>query len=90
LSEQLEAYRQWKASRWRAERVAANSTGFYSLHGTLWNYFCQACHVNSASELHLDHILQFIKARLDAGRSARTVNGRGKISLITLIEHCCS
>ena len=75
LREQLEAYRRLRVSRWRVERVAANSTGFYSLHGTMWNYLCHECHVSSASELHLDHILQFIKARLDAGRSARTVNG---------------
>ncbi len=75
LARQLEAYRQWKASRWRVERVAANSTGFYSLHGTVWKYFCEECHVSSVSELRLDHVLQFIKARLDAGRSARTVNG---------------
>jgi integrase/recombinase XerC len=75
LAQQLEAYRQWKASRWRVERIVANSTGFYSLHGRLWAFFCEECGLQSVSDLQLDHILQFVKARLDAGRTARTVNG---------------
>jgi site-specific recombinase XerD len=57
------------------ERIAANSTGFYSLHGRLWEFFCGECGITEVSELQLDHVLQFIKARLDAGRSPRTVNG---------------
>jgi site-specific recombinase XerD len=75
LARQLETYRQRKASRWRAERVDANSAGFYSVHGTMWKYLCEECHVNSASELHMDHVQRLIKARLDAGCSTRTVNG---------------
>ncbi len=74
LARQLEAYCLHKASRWRAERIAANSTSFYSLHGNMWKYLCEECQVNSVAELQLDHILQFIKARLEAGRSTRTVN----------------
>lgn len=75
LARQLEAYRLLKANRWRAERVAANSILFYSQQGILWEFFCEECGVECASGLHLDHMLQFVKARLDAGRSARTVNG---------------
>lgn len=75
LIQQLEAYRRIKANRWRDERVAANSILFYSQHGILWKFFHETCGVMSASELHLDHVLHFIKARLDAGRSASTVNG---------------
>jgi site-specific recombinase XerD len=75
LAHQLEAYRLLKASRWRVERVAANSVGFYSLHGRMWEFFCEQCALKSASELRLEHVLQFIKARLQAGRSPRTVNG---------------
>ena len=74
LTAQLEAYRLLKASRWRAERVAANSTGFYSLHGRLWEFFCGEYGLQTVSELQLEHVQQFIKARLEAGRSARTVN----------------
>lgn len=63
-----------KASRWRAERVTANSAGFYSLHGRLWEFFCGECGLKTVSELELDHVQRLIKARLEAGRSARTVN----------------
>ena len=74
LASQLKAYHQRKAGRWRVERVAANSTGFYSLHGRLWEFFCGECALKSVSDLQLEHVQQFIKARLDAGRSARTIN----------------
>jgi site-specific recombinase XerD len=75
LIQQLEAYRQLKVNRWRTERVAANSILFYSQHGIIWRFFCDTCGVKTASELCLDHVLQFVKARLDTGRSARTING---------------
>jgi site-specific recombinase XerD len=71
----LESYRQFKANRWRAERVAANSILFYSQMGILWEFFCETCGVKSVSDLNLEHVLKFIKARLDAGRSPKTVNG---------------
>jgi integrase/recombinase XerC len=74
LARQLEAYRQLKASRWRVERVSANSISFYSQHGRMWEFLGDHCHVKTASELQLDHVQQFIKSRLEAGRSARTVN----------------
>jgi site-specific recombinase XerD len=75
LVQQLEAYRQLQVNRWRTERVLANSILFFSKHGILWEFFCYVCGVNTVSELRLEHVLQFVKARLDAGRSARTVNG---------------
>lgn len=75
LVRQLEAYRQLMANRWRIERVKANSLLFYSKHGILWKFFCETCAVRTVSELRLEHVLQFVKTRLDAGRSARTVNG---------------
>jgi hypothetical protein len=78
LARQMEAYRQRKASCWRVERVAANSTGFYSLYGRMWEFFCEQYSLKTASELLLDHVQKFITARLDAGRSPRTVNGRLK------------
>jgi len=74
---QLEAYRILKVNRWRIERVIANSILFYSYsqHGIMWRFFCDICGAKTVSELCLEHVLQFVKARLDAGRSARTVNG---------------
>jgi site-specific recombinase XerD len=74
LVRQLESYRQLKANRWRPERVESNSILFYSKQGILWKFFCEICAVRSVSDLRLDHVLQFIQARLDAGRSARTIN----------------
>ncbi len=74
LAGQLQAYRQLKSNRWRPERVAANSILFYSQHGILWEFFCETCGVKAVVELNLDHVLQFIKARLDARRSAKTIN----------------
>jgi site-specific recombinase XerD len=75
LVRQLEAYRRMKANRWRMERVEANSRLFFSQHGLLWEFFCNVCAVQDVTELRLAHVLQFVKARLDAGRSPRTVNG---------------
>jgi site-specific recombinase XerD len=75
LVRQLEAYRQLQINRWRTERVAANSILFFSKHGMMWEFFCNICGVQTVSELQLEHVLQFVKARLDSGRSARTVNG---------------
>jgi site-specific recombinase XerD len=75
LAHQLEAYRQLQLNRWRAERVRANSILFFSKHGILWKFFCSICGVRSASQLQLEHVLQFVQARLENGRSARTVNG---------------
>jgi site-specific recombinase XerD len=43
--------------------------------GILWEFFCETCGVIAVSELKLDHVLQFIQARLDAGRSPKTING---------------
>ncbi len=75
LVQQLETYRCLKVNRWRAERVTANSILFYSQHGILWKFFCDTCQVRTVAELRLEHVLKFVKARLDAGRSARTING---------------
>lgn len=75
LLQQLEAYRQLKVNRWREERITDNSILFYSQHVILWRFFAAACAVMSVSELRLDHVLQFVKFRLDAGCSASTVNG---------------
>jgi site-specific recombinase XerD len=75
LVRQLKAYRQLQVNRWRVERVAANSVLFFSKHGILWEFFCHTCGMESMSELRLEHVLQFVKARLDDGRSARTING---------------
>jgi site-specific recombinase XerD len=72
---QLESYRQLRANRWRIERLAANSVLYYSQYGILWKFFCGQCGVGTASDLKLDHVLEFVRARLDTGRSARTING---------------
>jgi integrase/recombinase XerC len=74
LVRQLEAYRQWKVNRWRSERVIANSISYYSQQGILWAFFCENCVVKGVSDLRLEHVLQFVKTRLDAGRSPKTVN----------------
>lgn len=91
LVRQLEGYRQFQSNRWRIERVAANSILFYSKFGILWRFFCEDCGVQSISELRLEHVVQFIKSRLDSGRSARTVNGslsslRSFLSFLCLVS----
>lgn len=75
LVRQLEAYHCLKVNRWRIERVTANTILFYSQQGIMWRFFCDTCGVKTVSELRLEHVLQFVKARLDAGCSARTING---------------
>ena len=74
LVRQLEAYRQWKVNRWRSERVIANSISYYSQQGILWAFFCESCSVKGVSDLRLEHVLQFVKTRLEARRSPKTVN----------------
>jgi len=74
LIRQLETYRLLKVNRWRMERVVANSKLFHSQHGIMWEFFYKICGVNTVSELRLEHVLQFVKARLDGGCSAKTVN----------------
>src|SRR5262249_15437140 len=56
-------------------RITLNSIHFYSQQGVIWGYFAERCGVKAASELRLDHVLQFVKGRLDHGRSAKTING---------------
>lgn len=75
LVRQLEAYRQLKANRWRAERVEPNSRNFYGMQVAIWKFFLETCSVTVATELRLEHVLQYVRFRLDSGRSARTVNG---------------
>jgi site-specific recombinase XerD len=74
LVRQLEAYRQIKANRWRPTRVKANSFHFYSQHTLMWNFFAGRCTVKTVQDLCLEHVMQYIKERLDAGYSASTVN----------------
>jgi len=75
LVSHLESYRDWKANRWRNERTLVNSLLYYSQQGTMWEFFVHTCGVCSVSDLHIEHVLQFVKTRLDLGRSAKTVNG---------------
>lgn len=74
LTRQLESYRQWKVNRWRPERVKANSIHFYSQHILLWTFFSEACAVNTVQDLHLEHVMQYVKYRLNGGFSPSTVN----------------
>jgi site-specific recombinase XerD len=73
LCRQLEAYRQLKATRWRAERVIANSRHFYSQHVRMWKFFAGQG-VKRVSGLRLEHVLGYVKMRLEGGASAGTVN----------------
>ena len=75
LVQQLEAYRQLKANRWRFERVAANSRNFYSMQIAIWKFFGETCSVRTALDLRLEHVLQYVQYRLDTKRSPKTVNG---------------
>ena len=75
LVQQLEAYRQLKANRWRAERVTANSRHFFGMHVAMWKYFGEHCAVKTVSELRHEHVLQYVQFRLDQKRSPKTVNG---------------
>ena len=74
LLRQLEAFRQLKANRWRVERLTANSNSFYSIQGKMWDFFEEQCGVKTATDLHLDHVLQLIKSQLDAGYMASSIN----------------
>ncbi|MFT3893693.1 MAG: tyrosine-type recombinase/integrase [Anaerolineales bacterium] len=75
LIQQLEAYRQLKANRWRIERVIPNSRQFYYMQVAIWKYFQENCNVHRVPELRHDHVLKFIQFRLDQKRSPKTVNG---------------
>jgi site-specific recombinase XerD len=74
LLRRLEAYCQLKANRWRPERVKANSVHFYSQHIILWGFFSTSCAVTAIQDLRLEHVLQYVKDRLDAEYSTSTVN----------------
>ncbi len=75
LVQQLEAYRQLKANRWRPERVTANSRHFYGMHVAMWKYFCETCKLERVTELRHEHVLKYVQFRLDQKRSPKTVNG---------------
>lgn len=75
LVQQLEAYRQLKANRWRFERVTANSRNFYSMQIAIWKFFGETCSVRTALDLRLEHVLQYVQHRLDTKCSPKTVNG---------------
>ncbi len=75
LVQQLESYRQWKANRWRAERVVANSRNYYGMHVAIWKYFGETHEVKRVPELRYDHVLKYVQYRLDQKRSPKTVNG---------------
>jgi site-specific recombinase XerD len=75
LVDQLEAYRQLKANRWRMERVVSNSFNFYGQHVALWKFFCETCKVNTVSDLRIDHVRRYIQYRLETGHSAKGING---------------
>ena len=75
LVQQLEAYRQLKANRWRAERVTANSRHFYGMHVAMWKYFRETCRVERVIELRHEHVFRYVQFRLDQKRSPKTVNG---------------
>jgi site-specific recombinase XerD len=74
LLHQLEAYCKLKANRWRPERVKANSLHFYSQHTIMWSFFSINCMMKTVQDLRLEHIMQYIKDRLDAGYAASTIN----------------
>jgi site-specific recombinase XerD len=75
LLQQLEAYRQLKANRWRMERLDVNSRGFYYVYVAMWKYFHENCGVQRVPELRQEHVLKFVQYRLDQKRSPKTVNG---------------
>ena len=75
LVRQLEAYRQLKSNRWRAERVVPNSKNYFNMQIAMWKFFLETCSAHTATELRLEHVLQYIQYRLDAKRSPKTING---------------
>ncbi len=75
LIAQLESYRQTQVNRWRVERVAKNSSHFYGQHAVMWEFFIGQCKVESAVDLRLEHVLQYIQHRLEKNYSAKGVNG---------------
>jgi site-specific recombinase XerD len=74
LAHQLEAFCRLKANRWRPGRVKANAMHFFSQSMTIWRFFSTNCMVKTVQDLRLDHVRQYVKERLNAGRSASTVN----------------
>ena len=75
LVRQLEAFRQLKTNRWRVERVLPNSLNYFHMQIAIWRFFKEIFSVNRAIDLRLEHVVQYVGYRLDAGRSPRTVNG---------------
>jgi len=75
LLHHLEAYRRLISNRWRIERVVPNSKNYYSMHVAIWNYFQDTFSVRTATDLRLEHIVQYVQYRLDTKRSPKTING---------------
>jgi site-specific recombinase XerD len=74
LTSQLEAYRRTQVNRWRTERVEENSSNFYSMHTTLWNFFDKQCGITSVTELRSEHVLKYVQHRLEKGYCAKGIN----------------
>lgn len=71
---QLEALRHLKVIRWRSERVLANSRHYYNRHALMWKFFIEQRDVKNVACLRLEHVLDYVKSRLEAGSSTSTVN----------------
>ena len=74
LLSQLEALRHLKVIRWRAERIIPNSHHYYNRHTLMWKFFIEQRDVKGVTCLRLEHVLDYVKNRLEAGSSTSTVN----------------
>jgi len=53
----------------------------------MWEYFCGTCAVNSASKLHVEYVLQLVKARRHTFATQLLNMGCRVTSIQKLLEH---
>lgn len=75
LLRQLITYCQLKSIRWRNERVSINARNFLGKFIFIWKYLIEHWDIHKVSELRRDHILSYIKFRMEYEISVSTING---------------
>jgi site-specific recombinase XerD len=75
LVNELGRYLHTLQRNWRTARLDLRTRGFWSKHGQLWRFLCQERGVQQLADLKRQFVLDYLDARMNAGRSARTLNG---------------
>jgi len=74
LVNELERFQHLQQRNWRTARVEAGIHRFWSTHLNLWRFLCGERQIVHLSDLKRQHILDYVDFRLNAGRSASSVN----------------